>query len=93
MFVATVEVWRKWNLRFGKVWKKYGTFFSVVAAGVWSHSYAINIKKKDPHLNAAEKSDIGIYAQIYFGVSIFSLQGVLSVLGVGILPALDHKKW
>ena len=30
--VATVGVWKKWNLRFGKVWKKYGIFFSVVAA-------------------------------------------------------------
>ena len=32
MLVATVGVWKKWNLRFGKVWKKYGIFFSVVAA-------------------------------------------------------------
>ena len=32
VLVATVGVWKKWNLRFGKVWKKYGIFFSVVAA-------------------------------------------------------------
>ena len=29
---ATVWVWKKWDLRFGKVWKKYGIFFSIVAA-------------------------------------------------------------
>ena len=32
VLVATVGVWKKWSLRFGKVWKKYGIFFSVVAA-------------------------------------------------------------
>ena len=32
VLVATVGVWKKWDLRFGKVWKKYGIFFSVVAA-------------------------------------------------------------
>ena len=32
MLVANVGVWKKWSLRFGKVWKKYGIFFSVVAA-------------------------------------------------------------
>ena len=32
VLVATVGVWKKWNLRFGKVWKKYGIFFSVAAA-------------------------------------------------------------
>ena len=32
VLVASVGVWKKWNLRFGKVWKKYGIFFSVVAA-------------------------------------------------------------